>query len=122
MSKRRLLALAAAGMVVAGGALAPSAAGDPSPDLTNSDKVELVCNNGSSTYTAIHNYQAGYSENFFVVGDSRVFIAVSLGLPGEVPFFYVKGFTKNGQDLLTCTVVKRGTTVVVIGYFTPATR
>ncbi len=71
------------------------ASGDPSTTRTNSDVVQLVCD-GGVTYDAIHNYQAGLSENFFATEDSRVFTAVSLGLPGEEPFYYLKGFTKNG--------------------------
>ena len=117
MNIRIALSSALVGLLAA---LTPAgAAADPSPARTNSDIVALVCDDGS-TYSAIHNFQAGFSENFFVTAESGIFVAVSLGFPGEPPFFFVEGFRHNGRALVTCTVDKRGTTVVVVGFFTPA--
>jgi hypothetical protein len=114
---KRLLAVAGAALAFA--VLASSAAGDPSPVLTNSNVVQLVCDDGN-TYSAIHDNQAGQSEIFFSTTDSRIFVAVSLGFPGEPPFYFTEGFNHNNSDLLTCTVQKRAALVVVVGFFTQA--
>jgi hypothetical protein len=114
-STRMLIAVVSAALVFA--ALASTAAGDPSPVRTNSDVVQLVCDDGN-TYSAIHDNQAGLSEIFFSTTDSRIFVAVSLGFPGEPPFYFTEGFNHNKSDLLTCTVQKRAAVVVVVGFFT----